>query len=133
MSQIPGKVRIATRESALAMTQAQMVRSALLERYPGLEVEIINLTLRLAAAGAEATRCADQPADKPAAPVGRTRLFDPGELAFREVPVYWRFDLSPGSVIPGPAVIAEDETSTFVTAGFVARINPLGYIVLTLV
>ncbi|MBV8169228.1 MAG: hydantoinase/oxoprolinase family protein [Alphaproteobacteria bacterium] len=98
---------------------------------PGLEVEIINWTLRLAAAGAEATRCADPPADQPATPVGRTRLFDPGELAFRDVPVYWRFDLSPGSVVPGPAVIAEDETSTFVTAGFVARVNPLGYLVLT--
>jgi hypothetical protein len=28
-------------------------------------------------------------------------------------------------------VIAEDETSTLVTAAFVARVNPLGYLVLT--
>jgi N-methylhydantoinase A len=98
---------------------------------PGLEVETINWTLRLAAAGTAAARCPAAPADRDAAPVGRTALFDPAELRFREVPVYWRFDLVPGSVVPGPAVIAEDETSTLVTAGFVARINPLGYIVLT--
>jgi N-methylhydantoinase A len=98
---------------------------------PGLEVETINWTLRLAATGTAAARCPAAPADRDAAPVGRTALFDPAELRFREVPVYWRFDLVPGSVVPGPAVIAEDETSTLVTAGFVARINPLGYIELT--
>jgi N-methylhydantoinase A len=58
-------------------------------------------------------------------------LFDPAELRFHDVPVYWRFDLVPGSTVPGPAVIAEDETSTLVTAAFVARVNPLGYLVLT--
>jgi N-methylhydantoinase A/oxoprolinase/acetone carboxylase beta subunit len=33
-------------------------------------------------------------------------------------------------VIPGPAVIVEDETSTVVTRQFAARINAYGYIVL---
>jgi N-methylhydantoinase A len=98
---------------------------------PGLEVETINWTLRLAAAGPTAARCPAAPADHDAASVGRTTLFDPAELRFHQVPVYWRFDLAPGAVVPGPAVIAEDETTTLVTASFVARINPLGYIVLT--
>ena len=44
--------------------------------------------------------------------------------------VYWRFDLHPGSVVKGPAIIAEDETSTMVGANFRAVINALGYIVL---
>jgi len=64
MSQIPGKVRIATRESALAMTQAQMVRSALLERYPGLEVAIVGMTTR-----------GDRVLDRPLAQVGGKGLF----------------------------------------------------------
>jgi N-methylhydantoinase A len=98
---------------------------------PGLEVETINWTLRLAAPGAVATPCPAQPPDRAATPVGRTRLFDATDLAFRDVPVYWRFDLAPGAIVHGPAVIAEDETSTVVTPAFVARINPLGYIVLT--
>jgi N-methylhydantoinase A len=98
---------------------------------PGLEVETINWTLRLSAAAQPAARCPPAPADRPAAPVGQTRLFDPATLSFHDVPVYWRFDLVPGSTVAGPAVIAEDETSTLVTASFIARINPLGYIVLT--
>jgi N-methylhydantoinase A len=46
------------------------------------------------------------------------------------VPVYWRPDLAPGVRISGPAVIAEDETTTFVTAAFDAAINTRGCIVL---
>ena len=48
----------------------------------------------------------------------------------QEVPVYRRVELSPGSMLPGPAVIAEDETTTIVPSGFVARLNPLGAIAL---
>jgi N-methylhydantoinase A len=98
---------------------------------PGLEVETINWTLRLSATVSAPARCPAQPADLPATPIGRTQLFDPAELKFQDVPVYWRFDLKPGSLIKGPAVIAEDETSTLVAPSFTARINPLSYIVMT--
>jgi N-methylhydantoinase A len=47
-----------------------------------------------------------------------------------QAPVYWRFDMTPGAAIKGPAIIAEDETSTIVGAHFKASINSLGYIVL---
>jgi N-methylhydantoinase A len=47
-----------------------------------------------------------------------------------EVPVYWRPDLGPGAQVKGPALIAEDETTTFVTAAFDAVINAQGCIVL---
>ena len=46
------------------------------------------------------------------------------------VPVYWRFDMKPGAAFKGPAIIAEDETSTIVGANFKAKINSLGYIIL---
>ena len=45
-----------------------------------------------------------------------------------EVPIYWRSDLSPGAQLSGPAVIAEDETSTVVSGLFEARIDGFGYI-----
>jgi N-methylhydantoinase A len=47
-----------------------------------------------------------------------------------EAPVYWRFDLQPGDRLSGPAVIAENETTTIVTARFDARIDAVGCIVL---
>ena len=42
--------------------------------------------------------------------------------------IYWRGDLAPGARISGPAVIAEDETSTVVSPGFDASIDRFGYI-----
>ena len=45
--------------------------------------------------------------------------------------VYDRAALAPGVQIAGPAIIAEDETSTLVSRGWTARVNGLGYIELT--
>ena len=42
--------------------------------------------------------------------------------------IYERRDLKPGAMIPGPAVIVEDETSTVVSRNFDARIDAFGYI-----
>ena len=41
-----------------------------------------------------------------------------------------RDDLEVGSFVPGPAVIAEDETTTIVPKSFTARISPIGAILL---
>ena len=45
--------------------------------------------------------------------------------------VYDRAALAPGVHIAGPAIIAEDETSTLVSQGWSATVNGLGYIELT--
>ena len=46
-------------------------------------------------------------------------------------PVYDRAMLACGVHIVGPAIIAEDETSTLVTRGWNATVNGRGYIELT--
>ena len=45
--------------------------------------------------------------------------------------IFDRAALAPGVHIPGPAIIAEDETSTLVSPGWHATMNGLGYIELT--
>ena len=70
------------------------------------------------------------PPARVAAPSGRRPVFDPERGGAIEVPTYWRPDLVPGDRLDGPAVIAEDETSTFVTSRFRATINSAGCIVL---
>jgi N-methylhydantoinase A len=117
-----GRTLSALFEEAYAATFGRVI--------PGLEVEIMNWTLRLAAAHAALPMCPPQPPDRPAKPRGRRAIFAAAELTMLEVAVYHRNDVSPGSLMPGPAVIAEDETTTIVPAGFVARINPLGAIIL---
>ncbi|MGC1884660.1 MAG: hydantoinase/oxoprolinase family protein, partial [Stellaceae bacterium] len=76
-----------------------------------------------------------QAADPPPAPKlhtpqpGRSRpVFDPETGEFIEVAILERGHLLPGAVIPGPAVIVEDETSTVVSRSFDARIDAFGYI-----
>jgi len=66
----------------------------------------------------------------PPLPAGSRRLFDPQSGDAMNVPVYWRPDLVPGVRIAGPAVIAEDETTTYVSATFDAAVNGQGCIVL---
>ena len=61
----------------------------------------------------------------------RGRLFDPASGKFLDAPVYRRSELAPGACVRGPAVIAEDDTSTVVSPAFDAQIDKFGYIELT--
>jgi N-methylhydantoinase A len=97
---------------------------------PGLGVEIMNWTLRLAAEQAALPAVASQPADKPAKPRGKRSVYDPADQDMKEVAVYHRDDLTVGSLVPGPAIIAEDETTTVVPGSFAARLTPIGAILL---
>ena len=98
---------------------------------PGVEIEILSWVLSLSAP-AEG-RLAEPSAEQPSEPKPRQRrpVFDPDSGEFADVPIYWRPDLAPGARIHGPAVIAEEETSTVVSASFDARIDRFGYIELT--
>ncbi|GEP54701.1 hydantoinase/oxoprolinase family protein [Reyranella soli] len=97
---------------------------------PGLDVEIMNWTLRLAAEQPDQPKAPPQPADKPAAARSSRAVYDPADQDMKTVQVYHRADLSIGSLVPGPAVIAEDETTTIVPKSFAARINPIGAILM---
>ena len=97
---------------------------------PGLDVEIMNWTLRLAAEQAAQPLCPPQPVDTPAKPRGNRPVYDPADQDMKDVAVYHRADLAIGSFVPGPAIIAEDETTTIVPKSFVARLNPIGAILL---
>lgn len=101
---------------------------------PDAEVEILTWTLALAAPG-EAGPTGDPELDPvpPAAaePQGWRDVHHAATATTARWPVYARAALRPGHRIDGPAVIAEDETTTLVTAGFAAGVNALGCIVLT--
>ncbi|HEY1363859.1 MAG TPA: hydantoinase/oxoprolinase family protein [Xanthobacteraceae bacterium] len=98
---------------------------------PGVDIEILSwvLTLAAPAEGSLAMAAAERPSEPQ--PRSRRPLLDPEVGDFRDVPIYWRGDLAPGARIKGPAVIAEDETSTVVSPIFDAAIDRFGYIALT--
>jgi N-methylhydantoinase A len=97
---------------------------------PGLGVEIMNWTLRLAAEQPPIPKAPPQPADLPATARGQRLVYDPADQDMKSVAVYHRADLKTGSHIPGPAIIAEDETTTIVPKSFAARLSPIGAILL---
>ncbi|TMK03529.1 MAG: hydantoinase/oxoprolinase family protein [Alphaproteobacteria bacterium] len=95
---------------------------------PGVEIEILSWVVSVSAPseghlGAPALEAPSEPK-----PRSRRPIFDPATGEFREADIYWRGDLAPGARISGPAVIAEDETSTVVSPGFDASIDRFGYI-----
>ena len=98
---------------------------------PGVDIEILSwvVSLRAPAEGRLASESTEQPSE--AKPVAHRAVFDPDRGEFVDTPIFWRADLAPGALIKGPAVIAEDETSTVVSADFDARIDRFGYIELT--
>ncbi len=95
---------------------------------PGAEIEIMSWAVGLGtpAEGLLAVAAQEQPSE--AQPRSRRLLLDPDGGEFSEVPVYWRPDLTLGTRISGPAVIAEDETSTVVSPRFDAHVDRFGYI-----
>jgi hydroxymethylbilane synthase len=64
MAGSPSRIRIATRESRLAMTQTEHVAATLSARHPGLAVEIVGMTTK-----------GDRVLDRPLAEVGGKGLF----------------------------------------------------------
>ena len=50
---------------------------------------------------------------------------------FAECPIYGRYQLGPGSVIPGPAVVEEMDSTTVIHPGYMATVDNFGNMFLT--
>jgi N-methylhydantoinase A len=99
---------------------------------PGVEVEVLSWVLLLSApAPSETAAAVAAPVAYAPEPARVRPVFDPETGEFIEVAIHERRGLKPGAIIPGPAVIVEDETSTVVTRLFAARIDTFGYIELS--
>jgi N-methylhydantoinase A len=97
---------------------------------PGVDIEILSWVVTVSApAQGELARALPVRLTEPKARTQRP-LFDPQAGEFQDVPIYWRRDLAPGAKIAGPAVIAEDDTSTVVSPLFEAQVDKFGYIAL---
>jgi hydroxymethylbilane synthase len=103
---VPRKMRIATRESALALWQAEHVRARLVAQYPGMVVDLLGLTTQ-----------GDRIADQPLASIGGKGLFIKElEVAMDE----GRADLAVHSLKDVPMEMPEG----FVLACITAREDP---------
>ena len=128
--ELPVRDFTAADRSSIAASFEEAYRRLYSRPIPGVEIEILSWVVAISAPpqGELATAAAMQPSEPK--PRGRRPVFDPQVGAFADVPIYWRSDLAPGAKINGPAVIAEDDTSTVVSAMFEAHVDKFGYIAL---
>ena len=98
----------------------------------GVEIEALSWTLTIAAPAMPVPTTTEEP-PRLAAPSASSSqpFFDPALAERVETPVFLREQLEPGTHIPGPALITEDQTTTVVTSSFDAEIDARGYILLS--
>ena len=124
---------------ALTLSDIELIRETYDREYaryfdrpvPGSDVEILSYAVVLATVMPDVAAAASV-AGTCAAVAARTQLVrdtTTGEIALW--PVYNRAALSPGARIDGPAIVAEDETSTLIGPGWRAVVSGLGYIEMT--
>ncbi|MGB9141474.1 MAG: hydantoinase/oxoprolinase family protein [Aestuariivirga sp.] len=99
-------------------------------RIPNQEAEAITWSVTVSSQSKKPKRATNTSAKSTPKPRSKRLIYDPALGKQLMAHVYWRFDMKPGATLKGPAIIAEDETSTIVGANFKAKINSLGYIIL---
>ncbi|MDO9433829.1 hydantoinase/oxoprolinase family protein [Hydrogenophaga sp.] len=97
---------------------------------PDAQIEIVNWSVA-AATRSQRPAIATAVHASPAPAAGRwATVYDGRNARTIEVPCYPRRELKPGTRLHGPALIVEDQTTTYVTASFRACIDGAGAIVL---
>jgi N-methylhydantoinase A len=97
---------------------------------PGAAIEALSWSVLISTKAERPAAMNGAPEQRAPSPDGSRSFFDGRAGKAIDVPLYRRERMAAGVRVPGPAIIAEDETSTFVTASFDARIDAAGCIVM---
>ena len=129
------ELRIAVPDGALDGAAVQRMLAdfdaAYLRNYgvtiPGAEVEVVTWSVTVSTAATAVTPATLPPACEPA-PIGTRPVWDPTTGRTLDFAQHWRFDLTPGSRLAGPALVVEHETTTLVPPGWAAQVDSLGHL-----
>ncbi len=97
---------------------------------PGAAIEALSWSVLISTKAERPAAMNGAPEQRAPSPDGSRSFFDGRAGKSIDVPLYRRERMGAGVRVVGPAIIAEDETSTFVTASFDARIDAAGCIVM---
>ena len=98
---------------------------------PGSEIEVLSYIVTVETEAAPPPAPPDEPPTRRAQPDGGRRVRDSVTGEDAEWALFARDRLAAGARFQGPAIVAEDETSTLVGIGWEARITAQGWILLT--
>ena len=122
----------------LGAEDRELVQQAFDEEYarlyrrviPEAEVEVLTWALTVSTAAERPGRVGEAEPQSAPAPADHLRVPELETGEEHDVPLFWRPELEPGMAIEGPAIIAEDETSSFVPRRFGARVATNRYLVI---
>jgi len=98
---------------------------------PGMDIEILNWSVRVSTKKPNIDTTPERPEKVAAVAVGVRRIICDVSGKVLDAAVFWRPDLTPGTTLAGPALIAEAQTTTLVSADFSATVDAAGNLVLT--
>ncbi len=129
---VPVPLRALTPDDAAALREAFEREYAVLFRrpIPGAAIEALSWSVLVSTAARRVEPVAAAAERRAPAPEGSRAWFDGRAGRTIDVPLYRRAHMEAGARLTGPAIIAEDATSTFVSAAFDARIDAAGCIVM---
>lgn len=117
---------------------AARLRDAFERRYaalfgriiPGAPIEVVSWQARLSRETWHPVAAGQADWAPAPEPRGRRGVFDGGTGAFVDYTIYERSDFRPGSSVPGPALVLEDETTTLATGGFTVSMDARSHLIL---
>jgi N-methylhydantoinase A len=132
------EIRVAIPVRTLTKTDGAKLKSAFEKTYaqvygltiPGQAAEAITWSVTASSRVKKPAPTRLISSRKPPKPLRSRQIFDAVLGRSVAAPIYWRFDMQQGARIKGPAIIAENETSTIVGARYSARIDSMGNIVM---
>ncbi|MEM6904844.1 MAG: hydantoinase/oxoprolinase family protein, partial [Pseudomonadota bacterium] len=114
------------REAFEAEYRAQFARSV-----PGMTIEILNWSVRVASRTTPPRDAPDKGAASIPQPARHTKILCDVNDQTCDAQIHDRATLPPGAHIPGPSLIIEPQTTTYVSADFVATVAGDGTLILT--
>lgn len=132
------EIRVPLPDGSLKPSDASKLRAAFEKHYkvlygliiPKMAIEAVTWSVTVSSLPPEVRRASKPRQARAPAPRSQRQVYDPDLGKTVPMPVYWRFDIKNGAHMKGPAIIAENETSTLIGSNFRAHLDSLGYIVL---
>ncbi|MEM1238012.1 MAG: hydantoinase/oxoprolinase family protein, partial [Pseudomonadota bacterium] len=131
--EIPLPDRDLTPEDLATLTAAfeAEYRAQFSRSVPGMTIEVLNWSVRVASKTTPLRDAARKGAASAPQPARQTTILCDVTGQTREAAIHDRAKLAPGARIPGPSLIIEPQTTTYVSADFTAEIAPDGTLILT--
>ncbi|MEG9862912.1 MAG: hydantoinase/oxoprolinase family protein [Parvularculales bacterium] len=127
---LPGRALIADDIGPLTAAFEEEYRKQFSRPVPGMQIEILNWSVRVATRSPDIPALPATPPLKTATPAEMRPITCDVDGTAKQAGFFSRCSLKPGDRVQGPALITEPQTTTLVSADFSAHVDAIGNLVL---